>query len=94
MNARAHAPFSFALSYLVANNITSTNFEIQLHHQPTNHLAVKPRKTTPFRIQMTSEEIEETPSGIEDSGMAGPGAPTPLSALEVLCFSSTYRCQC
>jgi hypothetical protein len=35
---------------------------------------------------MTSEEIEETQSGIEDSGMGGPGAPTPLSALEVLCF--------
>jgi hypothetical protein len=32
---------------------------------------------------MTSEEIEESQSGIEESGMGGPGAPTPLSALEV-----------
>lgn len=32
---------------------------------------------------MTSEEIEESQSGIDESGMGGPGAPTPLSALEV-----------
>jgi len=32
---------------------------------------------------MTTEEIEESQSGIEDSGVGGPGAPTPLSALEV-----------
>ena len=32
---------------------------------------------------MTTEEIEESQSGIEDGGMGGPGAPTPLSALEV-----------
>jgi hypothetical protein len=32
---------------------------------------------------MTSEEVEESQSGIEESGMGGPGAPTPLSALEV-----------
>lgn len=31
---------------------------------------------------MTSEEIEESQSAIEDGGMGGPGAPTPLSALE------------
>jgi hypothetical protein len=32
---------------------------------------------------MTIEEIEESQSVIEDGGMGGPGAPTPLSALEV-----------
>ena len=32
---------------------------------------------------MTTEEIEESQSGIEDGGMGGPGAPTPLAALEV-----------
>ena len=32
---------------------------------------------------MITEEIEESRSGIEDGGMGGPGAPTPLSALEV-----------
>jgi DNA repair protein RAD51 len=32
---------------------------------------------------MTAEEIEESQSGIDDGGMGGPGAPTPLSALEV-----------
>lgn len=32
---------------------------------------------------MTTEEIEESQSGIEDGGVGGPGAPTPLSALEV-----------
>ena len=33
---------------------------------------------------MTTEEIDESQSGIEDGGMGGPGAPTPLSALEVI----------
>jgi DNA repair protein RAD51 len=32
---------------------------------------------------MTTEEIEESQSGVEDGGVGGPGAPTPLSALEV-----------
>jgi DNA repair protein RAD51 len=33
---------------------------------------------------MTSaEEIEASQSGIDDGGMGGPGAPTPLSVLEV-----------
>jgi hypothetical protein len=32
---------------------------------------------------MTTEEIEASQSGVEDGGMGGPGAPTPLSALEV-----------
>jgi DNA repair protein RAD51 len=31
---------------------------------------------------MTTEEIEES-QGVEDGGVGGPGAPTPLSALEV-----------
>lgn len=31
---------------------------------------------------MTSEEIEASQSG-DDAGMGGPGAPTPLTALEV-----------
>jgi DNA repair protein RAD51 len=31
---------------------------------------------------MTTEEIEES-QGAEDGGVGGPGAPTPLSALEV-----------
>jgi DNA repair protein RAD51 len=39
---------------------------------------------------MTTEEIEESQAGIEDGGMGGPGAPTPLSALEVLLL--TPRC--
>lgn len=34
-----------------------------------------------------TEEIEASQSGIEDGGMGGPGAPTPLSALEVRSFS-------
>jgi hypothetical protein len=34
-------------------------------------------------LNMTTEEIEESQSGVEDSGVGGPGAPTPLSALEV-----------
>ena len=34
---------------------------------------------------MTSEEIEASQSG-DDGGMGGPGAPTPLSALEVSHF--------
>jgi DNA repair protein RAD51 len=33
---------------------------------------------------MTGEEIDESQPGIEE-GVGGPGAPTPLSALEVLC---------
>ena len=32
---------------------------------------------------MTTEEIDPSQSGIDDGGMGGPGAPTPLSALEV-----------
>jgi hypothetical protein len=32
---------------------------------------------------MTTEEIDESQSGSEDGGVGGPGAPTPLSALEV-----------
>jgi hypothetical protein len=41
-----------------------------------------------------TEEMEASQSGIEDGGMAGPGAPTPLSALEVgilqpRCFEMT-----
>jgi hypothetical protein len=32
---------------------------------------------------MTTEEIGESQSGVEDGGVGGPGAPTPLSALEV-----------
>jgi hypothetical protein len=39
-------------------------------------------------LDMTTEEIEESQSGIEDGGVGGPGAPTPLSALEV---SLKYR---
>jgi hypothetical protein len=43
-------------------------------------------------FDMTAEEIEESQSGIEDSGVGGPGAPTPLSALEVSLKDSTkYR---
>jgi len=34
-------------------------------------------------FDMTAEEIEESQSVVEDGGMGGPGAPTPLSALEV-----------
>lgn len=32
---------------------------------------------------MTTEEIEASQSGVEDVGVGGPGAPTPLTALEV-----------
>ena len=32
---------------------------------------------------MTTEEIEASQSGVDEGGMGGPGAPTPLSALEV-----------
>jgi hypothetical protein len=33
---------------------------------------------------MTSEEVEASQSGVEEGGgLGGPGAPTPLSALEV-----------
>lgn len=32
---------------------------------------------------MATDEIEESQSGVEEGGMGGPGAPTPLSALEV-----------
>jgi DNA repair protein RAD51 len=31
---------------------------------------------------MTSQDVEETQSVVDDGGMGGPGAPTPLSALE------------
>jgi DNA repair protein RAD51 len=31
---------------------------------------------------MTSPDVEETQSVVDDGGMGGPGAPTPLSALE------------
>jgi hypothetical protein len=34
-------------------------------------------------LDMTTEEIEESQSVVEDGGVGGPGAPTPLSALEV-----------
>lgn len=34
---------------------------------------------------MALDEAEASQSGIEDGGMGGPGAPTPLSALEVIC---------
>lgn len=34
---------------------------------------------------MTTEELEESQSGIQDGGVGGPGAPTPLTVLEV-CF--------
>jgi hypothetical protein len=32
---------------------------------------------------MAIEEIEASQSGVEEGGVGGPGAPTPLSALEV-----------
>lgn len=32
---------------------------------------------------MASDEIEQSQSGVEEMGVGGPGAPTPLSALEV-----------
>ena len=32
---------------------------------------------------MTTEDIEASPSGGDEVGVGGPGAPTPLSALEV-----------
>jgi len=32
---------------------------------------------------MTTEDMEESQSVVEDGGVGGPGAPTPLSALEV-----------
>ena len=32
---------------------------------------------------MTSGDIEASQSGVEEGGVGGPGAPTPLSALEV-----------
>lgn len=32
---------------------------------------------------MTTDEIEASQSGVEEAGVGGPGAPTPLSALEV-----------
>ena len=38
-------------------------------------------------IKMASDEIEQSQSGVEEMGVGGPGAPTPLSALEV-CTSS------
>lgn len=34
-------------------------------------------------IKMASDEIEQSQSGVEEMGVGGPGAPTPLSALEV-----------
>jgi DNA repair protein RAD51 len=42
---------------------------------------------------MTTEEIDPSQSGVEDGGMGGPGAPTPLSALEV-CSGPTLCCIC
>ena len=33
--------------------------------------------------QTTAAEAEDTQNGYEDAGVGGPGAPTPLSALEV-----------
>ena len=38
---------------------------------------------------MTSEEIEASQTGGDDGGMGGPGAPTPLSALEVRLLAGT-----
>ena len=32
---------------------------------------------------MASNEVEQSQSGVEEMGVGGPGAPTPLSALEV-----------
>jgi hypothetical protein len=32
---------------------------------------------------MTTEDIEASQSGVDEGGVGGPGAPTPLSALEV-----------
>ena len=54
---------------------------------PSINNAVSDPKITGIRsdpvFTMTTEETEEFQSGIEDGGMGGPGAPTPLSALEV-----------
>ena len=38
---------------------------------------------------MTTDEIEASQSGVDDGGMGGPGAPTPLSALEVCAAEAT-----
>ena len=32
---------------------------------------------------MSSEDVEQSQSGYDEGGMGGPGAPTPLTALEV-----------
>lgn len=32
---------------------------------------------------MAAEDVDGSQTGLEDTGMGGPGAPTPLSALEV-----------
>ena len=43
---------------------------------------------------MTSEDVEASQSGIEEGGMGGPGAPTPLSALEVRFLTSINIFEC
>lgn len=48
-----------------------------IKHGPTH------RRTISRTLDMTTEEIEESQSVVEDGGVGGPGAPTPLSALEV-----------
>jgi hypothetical protein len=37
---------------------------------------------------MAIEDVEDSQSGTDDGGVGGPGAPTPLSALEVGHFLS------
>jgi hypothetical protein len=32
---------------------------------------------------MSAEDVEQSQSGYDEGGMGGPGAPTPLTALEV-----------
>ena len=58
-----------------SNRVTTPG--IPLKHDPTH------RRTILQTLAMTTEEIEESQSVVEDGGVGGPGAPTPLSALEV-----------
>ena len=44
-------------------------------------------------VAMSAEVAEASQSGYEDGGMGGPGAPTPLSALEVSTGSSCTKCR-
>lgn len=64
------------------------------HTQPTLHLHpptcvlylsyhAKQQIDSLVMTQTTAAESEETQNGYEDAGVGGPGAPTPLSALEV-----------